>query len=258
MAKEKPNLNEEKQFWETKAAFVFGVDEAGRGCLAGPVYSAVFAFPKNTSFESIPSEIRDSKQITEKNREKIFELVKESALFFGIGSANAQEVDEWNILRATHLSVARAMEQALAAMDASTVGDAVGADEISFLADGNRGLLGPSKFFLQSHAHEFPLLKKLFAKGFVEKAIVKGDTKVASIGAASILAKVSRDRYMRELAERDPRYDFDVHKGYGTERHLLKLKQYGASSEHRISYAPVAKAIQEWNKVQKVQSEFSL
>ena len=180
------------------AALLCGVDEAGRGPLAGPVFAAaVILDPQN-----IPEGLNDSKKLSEKKREALFDVICEKALAFGIAEASVQEIEELNILQATFLAMRRAVESL------SMVPDLI-------LVDGNRlpqNLPAPAQF------------------------VIKGDALSASIAAASILAKVSRDRVMAQLAEQYPEYDFPKHKGYGTALHYERLAQYGVSPIHRRSF----------------------
>ncbi len=176
---------------------ICGVDEAGRGPLAGPVYAAAVILPDG--LEELG--INDSKKMSEKKREQLFDVIVENATAYGIGSATETEIDEINILNATFLAMKRAVE-------------AMGTKPDLVLVDGNRKP----------------------CTGFEEVTIVKGDAKSVSIAAASILAKVSRDRYMRELAEKYPEYEFERHKGYGTKLHYEKIEQYGILPHHRRSF----------------------
>lgn len=176
---------------------ICGVDEAGRGPLAGPVYAAAVILPDG--LENLG--INDSKKISEKKREQIFDAIIENAVAYGIGSASEKEIDEINILNATFLAMKRAV-------------DNMGVKPDLILVDGNRK---PNT-------------------GIDEVTIVKGDAKSISIAAASILAKVSRDRYMRELAEKYPEYEFERHKGYGTKLHYEKIEQYGILPDHRKTF----------------------
>lgn len=176
---------------------VCGVDEAGRGPLAGPVFAAAVILPDG--LENLG--INDSKKISEKKREQIFDTIIENSIAYGIGSASEKEIDEINILNATFLAMKRAVE-------------AMNVKPDILLVDGNRK---PNT-------------------GIEEVTIVKGDSKSISIAAASILAKVSRDRYMRELAEKYPEYEFERHKGYGTKLHYEKIEQYGILPDHRKTF----------------------
>lgn len=176
---------------------VCGVDEAGRGPLAGPVYAAAVILPDG--LENLG--INDSKKISEKKREQIFDIITANAVAYGIGFATETEIDKINILNATFLAMKRAVENMGVAPDL-------------VLVDGNRKP----------------------GTGYEELTIVKGDAKSISIAAASVLAKVSRDRYMRQLAEKYPEYEFEKHKGYGTKLHYEKIAQYGILPDHRRSF----------------------
>lgn len=176
---------------------VCGVDEAGRGPLAGPVYAAAVILPDGLEEMGI----NDSKKMTEKKREALFDIIVENAVAYGIGFATETEIDEINILNATFLAMRRAVE-------------AMGVNPDLVLVDGNRKP----------------------GTGYEEMTLVKGDAKSISISAASILAKVSRDRYMKELAERHPEYKFEQHKGYGTKLHYEMIEQYGILPDHRRSF----------------------
>lgn len=177
---------------------IAGVDEAGRGPLAGPVYAAAVILPEDFYLE----DINDSKKLSEKKREALFDVICENALAFSIASVGAEVIDEINILNATFLAMKQAVE------GLQIIPDFV-------LVDGNR-----------SKGLELP-----------HECVVKGDAKSQSIAAASILAKVSRDRVLKnELALRYPQYQFEKHKGYGTKLHVEKLREYGPCPEHRKSF----------------------
>jgi len=208
-----PSLSEERKLG---VELVAGVDEVGRGCIAGPVYAAAVLIPSEwlgltdrALFKKHPelAEIHDSKLITEKNRDRISDwLTTESGVTFAIGTASVQEIEEINILHASLL----AMDRALAGLKTNW-------DHV--LVDGNRIL--PA---WQGRA----------------TALVKGDRRSLAIAASSIIAKVARDRHMRELDEVHPGYGFSVHKGYGTPLHRSRLLELGPSREHRLLFAPVA------------------
>jgi ribonuclease HII len=249
--KNKISLDEETLFWKENRVFVFGVDEAGRGCLAGPVCAAVACWPMHYERLEVAHDIRDSKLINEKRREELFGFVEKETLAHGIGFATAQEIDQWNILRATSLAVARGMERALASL--VNVGliemGKIRSRDFAFLADGSHPLLLRARNFTISpeFGPELPLLRELMSDDIVEKPIVKGDGKVFSIASASILAKVSRDRLMHSLSERFPAYDFSGHKGYSTQKHMEMLREHGPCAEHRMTFAPVTESIRTLN-----------
>lgn len=176
---------------------VCGVDEAGRGPLAGPVCAAAVILPENTIIDGV----NDSKKLSEKKRESLFDVIKSSARSYCIAYATVEEIESMNILNATMLAMTRAVE-----------GLEVKADYA--MIDGNR----------------LPDLN------IDSEFIIKGDAKSMSIAAASILAKVSRDRLLREYAKEYPEYQFDKHKGYGTKAHIEALKKYGPCPYHRMSF----------------------
>ena len=176
---------------------ICGVDEAGRGPLAGPVCAAAVILPMGLE---IPG-LTDSKKLTDKQRRELFPVIKEQAIAYGIGLASHEEIDEINILQATYLAMERALAQLSVKPDIA-------------LIDGNR-------------AKDF---------GLPVRTVVKGDSLSMNIAAASILAKVTRDDLMLELAEKYPEYGFEVHKGYGTKAHYEALRAHGASEIHRKTF----------------------
>ncbi len=176
---------------------VCGVDEAGRGPLAGPVCAAAVILPENTVIEGV----NDSKKLTEKKRELLFDVIKASALSYSIAYASVAEIEELNILNATMLAMKRAVESLEIKPDFAMI-------------DGNR----------------VPQLS------IDSEPIVKGDAKSMSIACASILAKVSRDRLLYDYAKQYPQYGFDKHKGYGTKLHIEMIKEYGPCPYHRMSF----------------------
>ena len=176
---------------------ICGVDEAGRGPLAGPVCAAAVILPMGLE---IPG-LTDSKKLTDKKRRELFPVIKEQAIAYGIGLASHDEIDEINILQATYLAMERALAQLSVKPDIA-------------LIDGNR-------------AKDF---------GLPVRTVVKGDSLSMNIAAASILAKVTRDDLMLELAEKYPEYGFEVHKGYGTKAHYEALRAHGASEIHRKTF----------------------
>ena len=178
-----------------------GIDEAGRGPLAGPVVAAAAILPKDIS---IPY-LNDSKKLTEKKRNELFEIIKEKALAYAVSIVGNNKIDEVNILQATFIAMKNSV------LSLKIIPDLC-------LVDGN---------------HKIPSLE------LNQEAVVDGDAKSAAIAAASILAKVTRDKIMRDYAEKFPHYGFDKHKGYGTKIHMEALKKYGACEIHRQSFAPV-------------------
>ena len=176
---------------------ICGVDEAGRGPLAGPVCAAAVILPEHLQ---IPG-LNDSKKLSDKKRRDLFPIIKEQAIAYAIAFATVEEIDEINILQATFLAMERAVAQLNGQADFA-------------LIDGNR----EPKLDIES------------------MAVVKGDSRSASIAAASILAKVTRDDYMEELASQYPQYGFEVHKGYGTKRHYQALEEFGMCPAHRRSF----------------------
>lgn len=176
---------------------ICGIDEAGRGPLAGDVYAAAVIFDDGVFIDGL----NDSKKLTEKKREQLFDEIISKAKAYCVATASVEEIEEINILQATFLAMKRAYEGLGIAADIA-------------LIDGNR-------------------LPNLDCE---MKAVVKGDSLSASIAAASILAKVSRDRYMAELAEKYPEYRFDKHKGYGTKLHYELILEYGPCPAHRMSF----------------------
>ena len=176
---------------------ICGVDEAGRGPLAGPVCAAAVILPPNTIIDGV----NDSKKLTEKKREALFDVIKETAVSYSIAYASVEEIESINILNATMLAMKRAVE-----------GLDVKADYA--MIDGNK-------------------MPQLDIDG---ETIVKGDAKSMSIACASILAKVSRDRLLYEYAKEYPQYQFDKHKGYGTSTHREAILEYGPCPYHRMSF----------------------
>ena len=176
---------------------ICGVDEAGRGPLAGPVCAAAVILPPELE---IPG-LNDSKKLTDKKRRALYDIIVAEAVSYGIAMAPEQEIDEINILQATFNAMERAMDQL-------TVRPALA------LIDGNR-------------ERPFPV---------AVQTVVHGDGLSANIAAASILAKVTRDRYMEEMAERYPQYGFEIHKGYGTKAHYAALTEYGPCPIHRRTF----------------------
>ncbi len=176
---------------------ICGVDEAGRGPLAGPVCAAAVILPRD---HQIPG-LTDSKKLSDKKRRELYPIIKEQAIAYGIAFASEREIDEMNILQATFLAMQRAMDLMEVRPDLA-------------LIDGNR--------------------EKDF--GLPVKTVIKGDSLSANIAAASVLAKVTRDDLMEDLAKTYPGYGFEIHKGYGTKAHYEALREMGASPVHRMSF----------------------
>ena len=182
---------------KSSVSLICGVDEAGRGPLAGDVYAAAVIFPDGVVIDGI----NDSKKLSEKKREELFSRIISEAAAYSISTASVREIEEINILNAAMLAMKRAIESL------SITPDLV-------LVDGNK----------------IPDIKMKAA------AVIKGDAKSQSIAAASILAKVARDRYMREIDKKYPQYQFSKHKGYGTTLHYELIDKYGVSDIHRMSF----------------------
>ena len=194
----------EVNLWEIEDALaekgiktICGVDEAGRGPLAGPVCAAAVILPSHLELPGL----NDSKKLTDKKRRELYPIIKEQAIAYGIGFASEEEIDEINILQATFLAMQRAIDQ-------------LGGKAEFALIDGNR--------------------EKDF--GLPVMTVVKGDSRSANIAAASVLAKVTRDLYMEELAKEYPQYGFEIHKGYGTKAHYAALTEHGACPAHRMTF----------------------
>ena len=193
-----PDLELEKEALKSGYSFVCGVDEAGRGPLAGPVCAAAVILDPSVELEGV----NDSKKLSEKKREALFDVICQKAVAYSIAFATVEEIEEVNILNATYLAMNRALE-----------GLSVKADFA--LIDGNR----------------VPKDIKIDCQ-----TVVKGDAKSLSIAAASILAKVTRDRLLLEYDEKYPQYNFAKHKGYGTAEHMEAIRKYGVSEVHRPSF----------------------
>lgn len=187
----------ENSYFEKGVGVICGVDEAGRGPLAGPVCAAAVILPPNLEI----SGLTDSKKLSDKRRRELFPIIQEQAVAFGIGFASHEEIDEINILQATFLAMERAMAQLQVKPELA-------------LIDGNR--------------------EKDF--GVPVRTVVKGDSLSASIAAASVLAKVSRDDVMLAMAQQHPGYGFEIHKGYGTKAHYAALRELGPCPIHRMTF----------------------
>ena len=187
----------ENEHFENGVKIICGVDEAGRGPLAGPVCAAAVILPPNAD---IPG-LNDSKKLTDKKRRELYPIIKEQAIAYGIAFADEKEIDDINILQATFLAMQRAIDMLSVKPELA-------------LIDGNR-------------AKDF---------GIPVQTVVHGDSLSASIAAASVLAKVTRDDVMLEMAKQYPEYAFDIHKGYGTKAHYDALRAHGACPIHRMSF----------------------
>ena len=199
LQKERERLACMREFENRYSMFtgICGIDEAGRGPLAGPVVAGACILPKDCEILYL----NDSKKLSEKKREALYDVIKNEAVAYSIAMASEKEIDEINILQATYLAMRRAVS-----------GLSVEPDFV--LVDGNRD----------------PIL------GIDTKTVIKGDALSASIAAASVLAKVTRDRFMLEISEKYPEYQFPKHKGYGTKLHYEMIEKYGISDIHRRSF----------------------
>lgn len=193
-----PDYEFEKAAVNSGFSCICGVDEAGRGPLAGPVCAAAVILPEGAVIEGLD----DSKKLTEKKREKLYDIIKETAVAYSVAYGTLEEIETVNILEATYLAMNRAIEGLSVKPDFA-------------LIDGNRVLRGIN----------IPC-----------ETIVKGDSKSISVAAASVLAKVTRDRLMLEYDKKYPEYNFKKHKGYGTKEHTELIKQYGPCEIHRLSF----------------------
>lgn len=199
--KESNALTYQEQFYSNDVKLIVGVDEAGRGPLAGPVVAAAVIFARTY----INKEINDSKQLSEKKREQLFKEIQDNALAIGVGIVDAETIDKINIYEATKVAMKEAIKN----------------------LNHNFDLILTDAMKLENQA--VPVID-----------IIKGDAKALHIAAASIIAKVTRDHMMDELAKKYPEYGFEVHKGYGTKRHMDALKKFGPiKGVHRYSYKPV-------------------
>ena len=202
--KESKGLTYQDQFYSDDVNLIVGVDEAGRGPLAGPVVAAAVIFARTY----INKEINDSKQLSEKKREELFKVIQDNALAIGVGIVDAETIDTINIYEATKKAMGIA---------------------------------------IQNLKHRYDLIltdaMKLSGQSVPVIDIIKGDAKCLPIAAASIVAKVTRDHMLNELGKQYPEYGFEIHKGYGTKKHMDALKQFGPiKGVHRFSYKPVMRA----------------
>lgn len=198
----------EEELYAQGITSIAGIDEAGRGPLAGPVVVACVVMPKDSMIEGV----NDSKKVAEKKREKLYEQIIEEALGYGVGIISQEEIDRINILNATKEGLTTAIKE----MEED-------------LKEKQRGFDKPEIILVDA-------LTKIDTDHIPYRSIIKGDAKSYSIAAASIIAKVTRDRIMREWAEVYPMYGFEKHKGYGTAAHIAAIKEYGLCPLHRRSF----------------------
>ncbi len=198
----------ETDLYSKRIKTIAGIDEAGRGPLAGPVVVASVILPQNSMIEGV----NDSKKVSEKRREKLYEMILDEALAYGVGIVSQEEIDRINILNATKLGLTTAIKE----MENSIKVNSMNFDK-------------PEIILVDA-------LTKIDTDHIPYKSIIKGDAKSYSIAAASIIAKVTRDRIMRQWAEVYPVYGFEKHKGYGTAYHIQAIKEYGLCPLHRRSF----------------------
>lgn len=200
----------EEELYEQKGIkSIAGIDEAGRGPLAGPVVVACALMPRNSMIEGV----NDSKKISEKKREKLYDLITEEAISYGVGIVSQKEIDEINILQATKKGLTLAIKDM----------------EKKLEENPELGIIKPDAILVDA-------LTKIDTDGIPYKSIIHGDAISYSIACSSIIAKVTRDRIMKEWDEVYPQYGFAKHKGYGTAAHIAAIKEYGLCPLHRISF----------------------
>lgn len=245
-----PNFNEEKKLWKQGFNFVAGLDEAGRGPLAGPVVAGAVAIINPN--DQIPKrfghplrreaswklglgifEVKDSKKMSGKQREEVYKkLIECENIAWGIGIVSEKVIDKINILEATKL----AMQKAVKNLEKKSV-------NLAYININDRSKSCGLDFVLIDGNFKLDFNEAAFAKGYgvpKQKSIVKGDQKVFSVASASIIAKVTRDRLMRKYHKKYPQYGFDKHKGYGTKAHFANLEKFGPCKIHRRSFWPVS------------------
>ncbi len=198
-------LEYEKELYKKGLNFIAGIDEVGRGPLCGPVVACACILPKNYQLDGL----NDSKKISEKKREELYEILIKDALSYGIGIISPKRIDEINILEATK----EAMKEAVNNLD-----------------------IKPEHLLIDAVKLDIDINST---------SIIKGDAKSASIAAASIIAKVTRDRMMIELSEMYPEYGFEKHKGYGTKAHIEAVKKFGVKDFYRFTFAPISDLIKD-------------
>src|SRR3989344_235461 len=227
------NFSEEKKLWRQGFNFVVGLDEVGRGPLAGPVIAAAVTVRQIPNSKSQIPKVNDSKKLSQKKREELYEiLTNHSAIEWGVGIVSEKVIDKINILEATKLSMAKAIDNLIS--------------KSQFPLTHRASLRVHSKQTQNSNLRnlkqiDFLLIDGNFkiTSGRPQKSIVKGDQKVFSIAAASIIAKVTRDRIMQRMHKKYPNYGFNLHKGYGTALHMTNLKNYKPCKIHRKTFFPV-------------------
>ncbi len=212
--KELARLNELKKvenelYVQKNIKYIAGIDEAGRGPLAGPVVVACCLMPKNSMIEGV----NDSKKVSEKKREKLYDLITQEAISYGVGIIGQKEIDEINILQATKKGLTIAIKEM----------------EKKLAENPELGVNKPDAILVDA-------LTKIDTDGIPYKSIIHGDAISYSIACSSIIAKVTRDRIMRQWDEIYPEYGFAKHKGYGTAAHIKAIKEYGLCPLHRISF----------------------
>ena len=214
MKKRKIGLKEERELWKKGYKYIAGLDEAGRGPLAGPVVAVAVMISKKPQFKikNLLKETKDSKRLSTKKREKLYQFLnKNSNIEWGIGRVSEKIIDKINILEATKLAMKRAVKK----LETRSKKQETRIDFV--ILDGNLKI-------------DLPI---------PQKSIIKADNKVFSCAAASIIAKVKRDEMMKRYHKKYPQYGFDKHKGYGTELHRKMLKKYGPCKIHRKTFKPV-------------------
>ena len=199
-----PNLDFEQELWQSGIKYVAGIDEAGRGALAGPVAAGVVILPNEPDVGKDLHGVRDSKQLTAKAREQWYEVIFQTALSCQVGFASAEEIDEISIVPATRLAAIRAIAK-----------------------------VNPAPQHLLIDWISIP------GAGLPETSLVKGDMRSLSIACASIMAKVKRDKYLRQMEDTYPGYEFISNKGYGTAKHRAAISELGVCTIHRQSFAPM-------------------
>ena len=198
----------EKEIYDSGAEYICGIDEAGRGPLAGPVVIAAAIMPKDSMIEGV----NDSKKVSEKKREIIYEKIIDEAIAYGVGIISHNEIDRINILNATKEGLTLCIKEL------------------------ERNLKEKESNIEKPEIILVDALTKIDTDGISYQSIIKGDAKCYSIAAASIIAKVTRDRIMRQWDEVYPQYEFATHKGYGTAKHIAAIKEYGLCPIHRKSF----------------------